>query len=330
MSQQMHAAVLHGAGRPPRYEFFPSPVAGAGEAVVTVTAAALKPSDRLMARGVHYAPAAFPQVAGLDGVGRLADGSRVAFFGLQPPYGGMAEQALVRDGAWLAVPDGVDDVTAAAVLNPGAAAWKTIMVESRLADGQTVLLLGATGMSGRIAAQLATRRGARVVAAGRNRRLLAQLAERGAAVTVCVDQPRAELAAAIAAAGPYDLIVDYLWGAPAEAVFDALVEAGRGPALTRYILVGMAAGEVAGLPAMALRRAPVQLAGSGTGGQTPLAEATAGYESVLALVRDGAIVIDCEPVPLANVEQAWALAGGGGRIVLVPGARSVACDSTGL
>jgi NADPH2:quinone reductase len=78
--------------------------------VVTVTAAALKPSDRWMASGVHYAPTAFPTVVGLDGVGLLPDGARVAFFGPQPPYGGMAEQALVRRGRWLPVPDGIDEV----------------------------------------------------------------------------------------------------------------------------------------------------------------------------------------------------------------------------
>jgi len=105
MTDQMYAAMLDRAGQAPRYELFPEPVPTAGEAVVTVTAAALKPSDRLMARGVHYVPAAFPQVAGLDGVGALADGSRVAFFGLVPPYGGMAQRALVRRGAWLPVPD---------------------------------------------------------------------------------------------------------------------------------------------------------------------------------------------------------------------------------
>jgi D-arabinose 1-dehydrogenase-like Zn-dependent alcohol dehydrogenase len=80
--QMMHAAVLHRLGETPRYEPFPAPLAGGGEAVVTVTAAALKPSDRWMA------------------------------------------------------------------------------------NGQTVLVLGATGASGRIATQLATRRGARVVADG--------------------------------------------------------------------------------------------------------------------------------------------------------------------
>ena len=63
---------------------------------MTVAAAALKPSDRLMAKGVHYAPRTFPQIVGLDGVGRLPDGTRVGFLPPLRPYGGMAEQALVR------------------------------------------------------------------------------------------------------------------------------------------------------------------------------------------------------------------------------------------
>ena len=45
------------------------------------------------------------------------------------PYGGMAEQTLVRSGMWLPVPDEVDDVTAAAFANPGMAAWKTVVWE---------------------------------------------------------------------------------------------------------------------------------------------------------------------------------------------------------
>jgi hypothetical protein len=47
--------VLHAIGQTPRYEPFPAPVATDGEAVGMVTAAALKPSDRWMANGVHVA-----------------------------------------------------------------------------------------------------------------------------------------------------------------------------------------------------------------------------------------------------------------------------------
>jgi NADPH:quinone reductase-like Zn-dependent oxidoreductase len=290
--------------------------------VVTVAAAALKPSDRLMADGVHYAPTTFPQVVGLDGVGRLADGTRVAFLPPQRPYGGMAEQALLRHGMWLPVPDGVDDVTAAAVLNPGMAAWKSIVWDGELTAGQAVLVLGATGASGGIAAQLAKRHGARVVAAGRNQQVLDQVVARGADAAVRVDRPRDELAAAIAAAGPYDLVVDYLWGAPAEAVFAALIHpagrAGKAPQRTRYVLVGMTAGEVAALPAMTLRAAPVELIGSGIGGRAALADAAAAYAGLLRQVTAGEVVLDVDPVPLARVEHAWRQARGDRRIVFVP------------
>ena len=320
-AQRMNAAVLHGIGRTPRCEPFPAPVAGGGEAVVTVAAAALKPSDRFMANGVHYAPAAFPQVAGLDGVGRLPDGTRVAFFIPQQPYGGMAEQALVRAGMWLPVPDGVDDVTAAAFLNPGLAAWKALVWEGELAAGQAVLVLGATGTSGRIAALLAARRGARVVAAGRSQRVLDDLRARGVDGAIRVDRPRDELAAAIAAEGPYDLIVDYLWGAPAEAVFTALADFGGAPERIRYVLVGMSAGEVAGLPAMTLRKAPVRIFGSGIGGRAGragLAESAAAYDSLLELATAGEITLDVDRVPLADVEKTWSEADSGRRVVFVP------------
>lgn len=193
----MHAAFLYRLGEVPRYERFPLPVAGEDEVVVTVEAAALKPSDRLMARGVGYAPAVLPHVVGLDGVGRLGDGSRVVFMISQPPYGGMAEQTLVRRGAWLAVPDGVDDVTAAAIANPGMAAWKTISWEGRVEEGHRVLILGATGMSGRIAAQLAIDRGAWVVAAGRDKRVLDLLVEWGAAATRGTTRPSERTSGAV-------------------------------------------------------------------------------------------------------------------------------------
>jgi NADPH:quinone reductase-like Zn-dependent oxidoreductase len=216
------------------------------------------------------------------------------------------------------VPAGADDVTAAAFLNPGLAAWKALVWEGELVAGQTVLVLGATGTSGRIAAQLAARQGARVVAVGRSQRVLDDLRARGADAAIRVDRPRNELAAAIAAEGPYDLIVDYLWGAPAEAVFAALADAGGAPERIRYVLVGMSAGEVAGLPAMTLRKAPVQIFGSGIGGRAGLAESAAAYGNLLKLAAAGEITVDVDRVPLADVEKASAQAGSGRRVVFVP------------
>jgi NADPH:quinone reductase-like Zn-dependent oxidoreductase len=130
-----------------------------------------------------------------------------------------------------------------------------------------VLVLGATGTSGRIATQLATRRGARVVAAGRNQRVLVQLLARGA---------------------------------------DPL-HPGR-----------HRAGEAATLPAMTLRGAPVQLFGSGIGGQAALGDAAAAYADLLRQVSAGEISLDIDPEPLAKVERVWPQAGSDRRVVLVP------------
>jgi NADPH:quinone reductase-like Zn-dependent oxidoreductase len=70
----------------------------------------------------------------------------------------------------LPLPDGLDEVTAAAIINPGNGAWLALTRRAALQPGETVLVLGATGVSGRIAVALAARMGAgRVIAAGRNR-----------------------------------------------------------------------------------------------------------------------------------------------------------------
>ncbi len=164
--------------------------------------------------------------------------------------------------------------------------------------------------------------------AGRNQRVLDELVGRGADVAIRVDRLREELAEAIAAAGPYDLIADYLWGPPAEAVFAGLMRLGRVSGTVpgagaeagriRYILVGMTAGEVAGVSALALRSAPVQLAGSGIGGPASLAENRGRYADLLGQVASGEMAIEVETVPLAEVEKTWSRPGDGRRVVFVP------------
>jgi hypothetical protein len=118
--------------------------------------------------------------------------------------------------------------------------------------------------------------------------------------------------------GPYDLVVDYLWGAPAEAVFAALHRTGDARRRTRYIQAGMAAGEVAGLPALTLRTANLRLVGSGTAGPAPLPDAAAAYAGLLQQIAAGEITIDVVPVPLADVEKTWPRTGGNPRVVFLP------------
>jgi NADPH:quinone reductase-like Zn-dependent oxidoreductase len=93
----MNAAVLHDFDKLPHFEQFPEPtIADENEAIVQVRAAALKPVDKQIASGSHYAsPGKLPVVCGIDGVGRLEDGARVYFAGARPPYGAMGQRTVV-------------------------------------------------------------------------------------------------------------------------------------------------------------------------------------------------------------------------------------------
>src|SRR5271168_894918 len=158
----MNAAVLHTLGKPPRFEQFPEPIPGDGEVIVHVRAAALKPVDKQMASGSHYAsPRELPVVCGIDGVGSLDDGARMFFGGPRRPYGAMAERTVVRRAQCFSVPEDVDDDTAAAIPNPGVSAWLSLKHSAKLASGEIVLILGATGVTGKLAIQIAKILGAR-------------------------------------------------------------------------------------------------------------------------------------------------------------------------
>jgi NADPH:quinone reductase-like Zn-dependent oxidoreductase len=96
----MNAAVLRTLGKPPQFESFPEPSPGEGEVIVHVRAAALKPVDKQLASGLHYAsPRELPVVCGADGVGKLEDGTR--FF-----FGGCAGRDDWRSGLDPAPPGG--------------------------------------------------------------------------------------------------------------------------------------------------------------------------------------------------------------------------------
>lgn len=149
----MNAAVLNELGQTPRYQLFDEPETGDGKVLVEVLAAALKPIDRQLAQGRHYGTKsqALPAVCGTDGVGRLADGQRVLFARANPRFGAFAERSLVNPALCFPIPDRVDDCTAAAVFNPGLSAWASLVWRAQIEAGESVLILGATGVTGKLA-----------------------------------------------------------------------------------------------------------------------------------------------------------------------------------
>ena len=323
----MQAAVLHALGTVPRCESFPDPTAAAGEAIVHVRAVALKPVDRQMAGGSHYAsPAEFPVICGTDGVGVLEDGSRVFFAGARRPYAAMAERTVVHRARCWPLPNGIDDVTAAALVNPGMSAWLSLSGRAKLEQGETLLVLGATGTTGKLAIQIAKLLGAgRIVAAGRNEKTLATLHALGADATIRLAQPQKELVRAFAAeAGQtgFNLILDYLWGAPTEALLAAITSADFTPSQSgrmRLIQVGESAGPNISLPAAALRSSALEILGAGSGAMPPMETIRSTYDQLLARASAGELRVETETVPLADIEKVWNRNNSGGaRLVVVP------------
>src|SRR5215475_12868402 len=139
----MDAAVVHELGKPPRCEQFSEPVAGDNEVIVHVHAASLKPVDKQLTSGSHYAsPSKVPFICGTDGVGHLGDGQRVFFGGCRPPYGAMAQRTVVPRTFIFPVPGDVNDELAAALPNPGISAWLALTFRAKLAPDENILVLG--------------------------------------------------------------------------------------------------------------------------------------------------------------------------------------------
>ena len=322
----MNAAVLHAFGESPRFEQFSEPFAEENEVMVHVRAAALKPVDKQMASGSHYA--AFhqlPVVCGMDGVGCLDDGTRVFFAIPRPPFGSMAQRTIVPASQSFPVPDNIDDDVAAAIVNPGLSAWGALAWRAQLTAGETVLILGATGVTGKMAIQTAKLLGAgRVIAAGRNEQVLTTLHDLGADTTIRLDKPGQNLTEAFAReAGEagFDVIIDYLWGSPTEALLAAIARKDLKPTSSRVRLVqvGESAGSTISLAGAVLRSSRLEILGAGSGNAPASREIwLEAVRQLMSNVASGKLRIDTERVPLREVEDAWQREQRGRRTVIIP------------
>jgi NADPH2:quinone reductase len=320
----MHAAVLHTIGTVPRCEEFPEPILGDDEVIVHVHAAALKPVDKQLASGSHYASRSseLPGVCGSDGVGHLDDGQRVFFGGPRPPHGAMAQRTVVPRAFTFPVPENVNDETAAALPNPAVSAWLSLAYRAKLVRGENVLILGATGVTGKLAVKIARLLGAaRVVAAGRNQQGLHGLRDLGADATISLALPATELNEAFvreAGQSGFQVVIDYVWGQPAQVLLTAMTrrEFASIQSETRFVQVGESASPTITLPAAVLRSTALTILGTaGIPARDVLVEA---FQRVIAYTASGELQIDTERIPLADIENAWQREQPGRRLVIVP------------
>jgi NADPH:quinone reductase-like Zn-dependent oxidoreductase len=335
---QMNAAVVTSFDEPPHYQPYtlPDPArdaeasdaeasdAEASEQIeVEVLAAGLHPRVRTGARGAHYSSTGtLPMVPGVDAVGRKADGTLVYFVADDAALGTMAERALVDPRRAVELPADADVAKIAAAMNPAMSSWVALRRRVALEPGQSVLVLGATGNAGGMAIQIARLLGAgQVIAAGRDPERLAATQALGADITVRLDddEPAGTADDLAAAAAEVDIVIDYLWGAPAQLAIPALLtaRADRSRALD-WVQIGAIAGPTLELPSAALRSANLRIQGSGQGSVSPRAY-RAELPSLVEAIDAGTIAVRVREAPLADVEQVWLTPEvPGERTVLIP------------
>ncbi|MBV8116890.1 MAG: zinc-binding alcohol dehydrogenase family protein [Candidatus Eremiobacteraeota bacterium] len=306
----MKAAVVTG-NAPPRWSDFADPVATAEETLVTVTAAPLSPPVRARAPGQHYSSTkADAFVAGVDGVGRLQDGTRAYFGFVRSPFGAMAHVAPVRLDCIAPIPSDVDDVTAAAIANPAMSSYAALLDRAQMQRCESVLINGGTGAAGKLAIQIAKFLGAgKVIVTGRNEQQLEPAAALGADRTIPLSLPGRDLADALYSAiveHDVSIVLDYLWGTSAEEILRAIsrIQTGSVAPRIRFVQIGAASGQTSSLDASWLRSSGVELLGTGLR-SVALPRLVSRIGEALAAVRPGNFSVATTTRRMQDVETAW-------------------------
>ena len=148
-----------------------SPVAGPGEVVVAVRAAGLNFFDTLIIQNKYqfkpdlpFSPGA--EIAGEvtslgDGVEGIQVGDRVMAYSV---WGGVRAEIAISQDAVIAMPDGLDFVTAAGLIVTYGTSLHALQDRADLQPGETLAVLGASGGVGQAAVEIGKAMGARVIA----------------------------------------------------------------------------------------------------------------------------------------------------------------------
>jgi NADPH2:quinone reductase len=231
-------------------EEVPSPVAGSGEVVVDIKAAAVNYPDLLVITGRYQVVPPMPFAPGKDaagivhsvgtGVTRVKPGDRVL---LQLEYGAYATQALARETQCLPLPPEMGYADAVSLGLAAQTAWFALMERGRFEAGETVLVNGATGAVGLAAVQIARALGATVLAGISSPARADDMLKAGAHHVIDFSEPdlrislRGQVLKATGGKGA-DVVIDALGGDIFDASLRALAWCGR------IVVIGFAAGRI--------------------------------------------------------------------------------------
>jgi NADPH:quinone reductase len=248
----MRAVLCKQYGPPERLviEDVPQPKAGAGQVVVSTKACGVNFPDTLIIQGKYQTKPELPfspggEIAGIvkeigEGVTQFRAGDRVLAY---TRWGGFAEEVLLEASRLIAIPEGMDFVTASAFVMTYGTSHYALKDRAQLKSGETLLVLGAAGGVGLAAVEIGKIMGATVIAAASSDDKLALCKEHGA--DQVINYGREDLKTRIkelTAGEGVDVVYDPVGGPYSEAAL-------RGTAWNgRFLVVGFAAGEIPKMP----------------------------------------------------------------------------------
>ncbi|PWN68696.1 alcohol dehydrogenase [Chryseobacterium phosphatilyticum] len=309
----MKAAVVFEKGSIPQYADFPEPEAiQENEVIISVKAASIKNLDKARASGKHYSTKNEifqPTIIGSDGVGYLEDGTKVYFFSKK---GSVAEKVIVDRQFVIPVPENLDFSMAAALPNAVMGSAMGLKFKAGIRSGDVVLINGATGITGRIAVQIARLYGAKkIIVTGRNEDSLKSLLDLGADDRVSLqlsDDDFKQRIKEIHNETPIDIVLDYIWGHSVEMILSAFKGDGTFSHKTKLVSVGGMSGDIIQLSSQILRGTDIQISGSGLGSWTKEESMLLFSEIIPEMflaAAEGKIKIETEDIDLKNIEKVW-------------------------
>lgn len=233
-----------------RVDDIETPAPGAGEVRVDVRAAGVNFPEVLLSYGKYQFKPEVPfipggEAAGVvsavgDGVTTLSVGDRVAFTMI---HGAFAERVVTPELSAVKLPDAVSFEVGAVTLLTYATTWHALVDRARIREGETLLVLGASGGVGVSAIQLGKLFGARVIAAASTPEKVEFCKRMGADEGICyATEDLKERAKDLTRGRGVDVIYDPVGGRFSEAALRAIAWEGR------FLVVGFASGEIPRVP----------------------------------------------------------------------------------
>lgn len=298
-------------GDPPKYIEVADPGAPpSGHVQLRVLAAGVHQLVKSRAAGKHYSAHVLPHIPGVDGVGQDADGKLYYFSTMTEQGGSMTDMINVPAQRLVPVPDGADPIQVAGLVNPVMASWMALAKRTTgLQPGFAALVLGATGVSGVAAVDVARAFGAgKVVGVARSAAKMAGLGL-DATIELGPDQANTDWSPAMDA----DVVLDLLYGPATLSLLQSL----KPTKPVQYVQIGTVVQRTVELPGDLLRSKDITMRGTGPGAWQMGDFFKEAADMTKAIASGKVRPSKFQEVKMSDVETAWTQKGGD-RMVIIP------------